>query len=287
MLVKEKLSLYDFADRFLNLQDMKTPRVINIENLGIKILTIENGKKCYKPMTHFIVKSGKKEYYTDGNIKVSEGHVFIEDNKEIFAQEHKDFKKINSPLDVVDVTVDETHSYLANGRLNHNSPASGGMAANYYAHVQVRLNQIGKIKNKVGLIVGAKNKAVVRKTRLGPPWREAEYETYFDSGIDDKKACLEILEKYKVIKKGGAYKKWNEKLSQSTFGELTIDYETNFQLADWRIWMENEEFYKYISQKIAEFSISKYKGFMGKDEEVELEETEAPLRDLDEDIVEE
>lgn len=282
MLIKEKLSIAEFADRFLGMNDFETPKIVNIEDLNIKILSDKNGKKCYKPLTHFVVKPTVKDHFTDGKIKVSKGHCFIENGENILAENHKDFKRVNEQMRVVDVTVGDTHCYYANGRLNHNTPASGGMAAQFYCHIQVRLNQIGKIKNKDGLVVGAKNRAVVRKTRLGPPWRDAEYETYFDSGIDDKKSCLEKLEKYKVIK-GGAWKAWKEPFEKN-FEGLDIDYSTKFQISDWRTWMENEEFNAFVSNKIAELSISKYKGFMEKDDETELETTEEAIDTAEKEI---
>ena len=77
--------------------------------------------------------------------------------------------------------------------------ASGGKAAGFFISQRVDLSAIGSIKSD-NLIVGRRTKAKVTKNRLGPPFREAEFEIYFDSGIDDLKSCLDIFVHYKVIK---------------------------------------------------------------------------------------
>ena len=99
--------------------------------------------------------------------------------------------------------------------------------------------------------------------------------------MDDKKSCLEQLEKYKVIKKGGAWKSWAELLDEKLFEELGIDITAKFQIAQWRTWMENKDFYQAISRKIAECSISKYKGYMDSDNVVIETEDGSPEFDND------
>lgn len=139
--------------------------------------------------------------------------------------------------------------------------ASGGLAFSYFSSVIIRLTRTGKIKASNDLIVGIKTKATIEKTRLGPGYRKTEFEIYFDSGIDDFKACLDILKYYGVIKSNGAWSSWKEDLQLPN-----VDINKKFQNKDWREWMNNPEFYNAISHKIAELSIIKYKGFMGDEE---------------------
>ena len=40
---------------------------------------------------------------------------------------------------------------------------------------------------------------------MGPPLRTAEFDIYFDSGIDDLGSYLTIMKAYKLIKQGGSW----------------------------------------------------------------------------------
>lgn len=174
--------------------------------------------------------------------------------------------------------------------------ASGGMALAFYASVRVRLSRTGKIK--VGdLVVGVSSKAVVEKTRMGPPFRIAEFEIYFDQGIDDAKSCLEMLKFYKVIR-GTTWKLWQEDLGlpgqvldyrdkKTHTKELAKElkqkeitkrddcgYYPKFQMPAWREWMQDREFHEAVALAISELSIRRYAGYMGRDDEVKFVSTE-------------
>ena len=40
---------------------------------------------------------------------------------------------------------------------------------------------------------------------MGPPLRTAEFDIYFDSGIDDFGGWLQVMKAYKLIKQGGSW----------------------------------------------------------------------------------
>lgn len=154
-------------------------------------------------------------------------------------------------------------------------PARGGMAIAFYSDVRIRLKRIGKIKAPNNLIVGVSIRATIDKNRLGPAFRTADFEVYFDSGIDDVKACLDILKLYGAVK-GKQWSHFSEDLHlpgiemKEEDGELIS---TKFQLGTWRSWMANDEFHKIVRTKISEFSIMKYKGFMESDQTKLIDES--------------
>jgi recombination protein RecA len=82
----------------------------------------------------------------------------------------------------------------------------GGKALPFAASTRVRLSITGKIKNKSGDVVGVKVKAIVIKNRLGPPFKVAEFNIFFDRGIDDDTSCLEFLKQHDVVSSGASMK---------------------------------------------------------------------------------
>lgn len=85
---------------------------------------------------------------------------------------------------------------------------SGGLALPFHASVRLRLKTIGKIKAKVrGIdkVVGVKVQSEVIKNRLGPPLRKAEFEIYFDRGIDDYGSWLAVMKETSIVKQTGAW----------------------------------------------------------------------------------
>jgi recombination protein RecA len=82
---------------------------------------------------------------------------------------------------------------------------SGGKAIAYHASTRLRLALTGKIKTKAGDVLGVHVKASVVKNRLGPPHRVAEFDVYFDRGIDDLQSWLSFCKSKDVVKTGGAY----------------------------------------------------------------------------------
>lgn len=79
---------------------------------------------------------------------------------------------------------------------------SGGKALAFHSSTRIRLTLTGKIYKKSGdskETVGVKAKAVVTKNRLGPPLRTAEFDVYFDRGIDDYGSWLKFLREKNII----------------------------------------------------------------------------------------
>ena len=87
---------------------------------------------------------------------------------------------------------------------------SGGKAIAFHASTRLRLSLMGKISNSAGDVIGVKVKANVVKNRLGPPHRTAEFEIYFNRGIDDNSSWLSILKENKIIKQAGAWYSYDD-----------------------------------------------------------------------------
>jgi len=220
-MIEEELSIAEFAERFLLTNDFSTPEIYDTSTLNIEVESLNSdGEKEFVPIKNFVVKPAVESYYTDGNMSVTSHHRFVEDGKEIFAKDHPDFIKKDGHMKVVDFEIDsDNHTYLANGRLNHNT-TSGGKAVAFASSVRLRLKSIGQIKAKihnVDQVVGIKTRALVQKNRMGPPLKQVDYEIYFKSGIDNYGSWLEVLKKYGMASSGTM---WTFKTSYESHKEV-------------------------------------------------------------------
>ena len=109
---------------------------------------------------------------------------------------------------------------------------SGGKAIAFHASTRIRLSQTGKLKDSDGNIVGVSVKADVVKNRLGPPHRKAEFNIYFNRGIDDYSSWLDVLSENNIVKKSGAWYSYNDEKFQSkefpTFLEADAERKETF-----------------------------------------------------------
>lgn len=252
--IYEELTLDEFAIRFADITNYEESCVIDLSSENIQVSTLdEKGGVVYRNIQSFVVKPKVDYHYTDGHIKVTENHVFVEEGLEVKAQNHRDFMRVDEPIYVVDLEVDELHTYLANGRLNHNT-TSGGKALPFHASCRVRLKGLDKLKNKQGSveqIIGVRTEAQIVKNRMGPPFKKANFDIYFDSGIDDVNSWLQLLKDYEVVKQSGA---WYEFVNEET-GETY-----KFQAKDWRSMINTDESLRdYCYRKICDVVIMKYK----------------------------
>jgi recombination protein RecA len=117
---------------------------------------------------------------------------------------------------------------------------------------------MGKISNSAGDVIGVKVKANVVKNRLGPPHRTAEFEIYFNRGIDDIGAWLKIMKELKLVKQAGA---WYAYVDPQT-GE-----ETKFQSKDFQGFLEaNSTRKELLYKEICDSLIMKYQTEFDPDE---------------------
>jgi len=126
---------------------------------------------------------------------------------------------------------------------------SGGKALPFHSSTRIRLKNMGQIK--VGTkndVIGMKCRAQIIKNRLGPPLRHADFNLYFDSGIDDKGSWLQVLKDHKLVKQGGAW--------------YTIEYngeKIKFQSKDFETKLDEiDGLEKYLYNQICDVSILKY-----------------------------
>ena len=134
---------------------------------------------------------------------------------------------------------------------------SGGKALPFHASTRIRLKNMGQIKDTAKNVLGMKCRAQIIKNRLGPPLRHADYDMYFDRGIDNYGAWLTVLKEHKLIKSGGA---WYTLTDQD-------GKDHKFMSKDWEeLITGNEELREYVYGIICDKVILKYKEKLGIDD---------------------
>ena len=139
---------------------------------------------------------------------------------------------------------------------------SGGKALPFHASTRIRLKNVGQIKDTKKNTIGMKMRAQVIKNRLGPPMRHADFELYFESGIDNEGSWLHVMKDHKLVKQGGAWYTMDDHEGN----------EIKFQSKDWAKYLEDDEFKSYCYQMICDKVILKYEKNFGIDDVVVEEE---------------
>ena len=139
---------------------------------------------------------------------------------------------------------------------------SGGKALPFHASTRIRLKNVGQIKDKKNNTIGMKMRAQVIKNRLGPPMRHADFELYFESGIDNEGSWLKVMKEHKLVKQGGAWYTMDDHNGK----------EIKFQSKDWAEYLKDDDFKTYCYELICDKVILKYEKNFGIDDVVVEEE---------------
>jgi recombination protein RecA len=135
---------------------------------------------------------------------------------------------------------------------------SGGKALAFHASVRLRLKNMGQLKS-VDRIVGIKVRCQVIKNRMGPPLRHADFDIFFDRGIDNYGGWISVMKDQKLVKQAGAW---------YTYTDIESGEEIKFQSKDFVSILKDEVLKDQIYRRICEATILQYK--TSASEEVEL-----------------
>ncbi|MGH8256282.1 MAG: recombinase RecA [Steroidobacteraceae bacterium] len=91
---------------------------------------------------------------------------------------------------------------------------TGGNALKFYASVRLDIRRIGAIKNGEE-VVGNQTRVKVVKNKVAPPFREAEFEIMYGTGISHEGELIELGAAHGIIEKAGAWYSYNgERIGQ-------------------------------------------------------------------------
>jgi len=114
---------------------------------------------------------------------------------------------------------------------------TGGRALKFYASVRIDIRRIAAIKDREH-VIGNRTKAKVVKNKVAPPFREAEFDIMYGTGISKEGDVIDMAVKYNIIEKSGAWFSYaDERLGQ---GRENVK----------RFLLENPDIYTEIETKV-------------------------------------
>src|SRR6201988_4987650 len=81
---------------------------------------------------------------------------------------------------------------------------TGGRALKFYSSVRIDIRRIAAIKDG-DQVVGGRTRVKVGKNKVGPPFREAEFDVMYGEGVSREGDLIDIAAEHKIIEKSGAW----------------------------------------------------------------------------------
>jgi recombination protein RecA len=88
----------------------------------------------------------------------------------------------------------------------------GGLALKFYSSVRLDMRKIGKIDDNKGNTIGSRHRVRVKKNKVAPPFKQAEFEIMSnENGISRTGELLDLALEREIIERSGSFYKFGNK----------------------------------------------------------------------------
>ncbi len=270
-------------------EEMPFDEPVNVENHGYEVFTQDSyGNKGWELIKNIVRKSCTDIYRIEEfDLNVSPLHRFwvcvggskphwVEaialvdcENVQFFHQDlgwtYAKIVHLNQQTDILDIEVENSHSYFSNGILSHNTMygdptvTPGGKAIPFHSSVRISLTSGNPMKDKAGNVIGIHVIATVKKNKVAPPFKKIEFDIVFGKGIVEDEYIFDEVRNYCKENKGvvrngvkinisgdGAWKELM--VTDESTGEILA--EKKFYKAEFGNIMRDEKYHKYVMSAI-------------------------------------
>jgi hypothetical protein len=195
--IEEEITFRELAKR-LGIEDLDTPEEYDIKEEGYQILSYDEatGKEVWQALEAYVVKKNAAEHYQLNTLHGTADHKVLLGKEYVRLADHPGAELVKQPIQVVDCQVANTHCYLAEGQINHNTTTSGGMAIPYSSSVRIRLDGGSPIKDKDENTIGINVTARTIKNKVAKPFRKVGFQIMFGKGIYENDEMFDLLREY-------------------------------------------------------------------------------------------